>query len=173
MPAGQKTIVTSAFLPEGPEADISIRSRSLVYIFIGFPVSTARSRNESSQSPTRTRGRGDRARNQRHAGGRTKRSAAGSKRGRQRSARPARHETRAGVHQRQGNEQGTIPRDQAPRTCSGVHTATAGGAAAASPRAGITFHAGSFPGARGAHRAAPEGNEEGQSACGVRVFSIQ
>src|SRR5712664_851251 len=173
MPAGQKTIVTSAFLPEGPEADISIRSRSLVYIFIGFPVSTARSRNESSQSPTRTRGRGDRARNQRHAGGGIERSAAGSKRGGQRSARPAGHETRAGVHQRQGNEQGAGRRDQGTRTCFGVHPAGAGGAAAASPRAGTAFRAGSFPGARRAHRAALEGNEEGQSARGVRVFSCR
>src|SRR5712671_992008 len=171
MPAGQKTIFTSAFLPDGPEADISIRSRSLVYIFIGFPVSTARSRNESSQSPTPTRGRGDRARNQRHAGGGTERSAAGSKRGRQRSARPAGHEARAGIHQRQGDEQGAIRRDQGARTCFRVHPAGAGRAAATPPRAGTAFHAGSFPRASRAHRAALEGNEEGQSARALRVFS--
>src|SRR6202171_3391950 len=164
MPAGQKTIVTSTFLPEGPEADISIRSRSLVYIFIGFPVSTARSRNESSQSPSRARGRGDRARNQRHAGGGTERSAPGTKRGRQRSARPTGHEARAGVHQRQGDEQGAIRRDQGTRACFRVHSKGAGRAAAASARAGTAFHAGSFPGARRAYRTALEGNEEGQSA---------
>src|SRR5258708_5625249 len=129
--------------------------------------------DESSQSPTRTRGRGDRARNQRHAGGGIERSAAGSKRGRQRSARPAGHETRAGVHQRQGDEQGAIRRDQGTRTCFRVYPARAGRTAAASPCAGTAFHAGSFPGARRTHRAALEGNEEGQSARSVRVFSNQ
>src|SRR6266704_2700374 len=53
-------------------------------------------------------------------------------------------------------------------TCFGIHPERTGRAAAAPARAGAAFHAGPFPGARRARRAAPEGNEEGQAVRAVK-----
>src|SRR5205814_8345648 len=126
--------------------------------------------NESSETQERTRGRVERARKQRHAGGGTERPAAGSQRGGQRSARPAGHEARARVHQREGDEQGANRCYQGARTRFRLHSAGAGRAVATPACSGTAFYSGSFARACGAHRTALEGNEEGQSA---RAMSLQ